>query len=98
MTDFVLRQVEGWLEISGFEALYRRDRLDIRAFWSAAGTGDTEAVAELLDQAGLLPLEMKVGDVTGARLIALPDDRQDTVHRLWIRRRKEAQDWSARKR
>ena len=98
MADFVLRKVDRWLEVEGFETSFAISPLDLPEVWKAAGQARYGEIAELLAEADLLPRGIKPGDVSAIRLIAEPDDIHGTVHRLWIRRKSEAQDWSPRKR
>lgn len=97
MADFVLRKEDRWIEVEDLEALISSRRIDIQWLWEKAAQEDTGSIQSLLDELGLLPDDFW-NRIAGVRLIAVPDDIRGTIHRLWLRRKPEPQDWSPRKR
>ena len=87
MADLVIREADGWIEISdGVDELGPVSKQEL---WEFAASGDVRQAQELLDMELGDVMEEKVGtsDLTGIKVISIPDDLKGEQLRVWIRTR-----------
>jgi len=87
MADLVIREADGWIEISdGVDELGPVSKQEL---WEFAAAGDVRQAQELLDMELGDVIEEKIGtsDLTGIKVISIPDDLKGEQLRVWIRTR-----------
>lgn len=88
MANLVIREEDGWLEIS--DVVDELGPIPKQELWEFSGTQNIEQAQELLDmEAGDL-IEEKIGtdQITGLRVVSVPDDMAGERLRVWIRHEK----------
>lgn len=77
MSDLVIRQSEGWEELEDVLVVVGDD------LWAAAGQQDLQEAEDALDRRGFELAEDET--LAGIRVVAVPDDFQGQIVRVWIR-------------
>lgn len=90
MSDLVIREVDGWHEVT---ELVDPERVDHEGLWAAIAQGNFEKAEDILWE-GLYPESQEdYGFLVGSgrrtpivRLIDFPDDIRGWYRRIWIKR------------
>ena len=86
MADLIIREEDGWLEISD---LVRDTHAEFKKeLWGYAAAGDVGRAQNLLDMELGSDLEDLIGmdGIESIRMVAVPDDRVGDLLRVWIKR------------
>ena len=85
MADLIIRDADGWIEISdGVDELGPVSKQEL---WDFAATNDYRQAQDLLDMELGDVMEEKIGtaDLTGIKVVSIPDDINGERLRVWIR-------------
>lgn len=87
MSDLVILEGDGWIEISHLIPGVEFGAVEIRELWGYVAAGDVEHAAELLDMSLGGELEDLIGvtDIVGVQAVSVPDDILGERLRVWIR-------------
>jgi hypothetical protein len=85
MADLVIREQDGWIEIS--DDVDELGPVSKQELWEFAATNDFRPAQELLDMELGDVMEERIGtaDLTGIKVIATPDDMKGEALRIWIK-------------
>lgn len=85
MSDLIIRDADGWIEIS--DAVDELGPIPKQELWDFAATNDFQHAQELLDMELGDAMEEKIGtaDLTGIKVVSIPDDIKGERLRVWIR-------------
>lgn len=85
MSDLVIQEKDGWIEISDLVA--ELDPNLHKELWDYAAKHDIENARDLLDMELGGPLQEKIGtaQIVGLRVLSMPDDILGEKLRVWIK-------------
>lgn len=85
MADLVIREADGWIEISQIVSEIAPDAQ--RELWGYSGAGDVESAQAVLDMEAGADLENLIGtrDLEAVLVLSVPDDRRGDRLRVWIK-------------
>lgn len=85
MADLVIREKDGWIEIT--DVVDELGPVSKQELWDFAGTGDVEQAQQLLDMELGDAIEEKIdmAEITGIKVVSVPDDIKGENLRVWIK-------------
>ena len=86
MADLKILKKDGYVELDGVQGAISSRDLDLEALWAAVGRGDTDGTALVLFEAGFGRDGEEPADIKDVIVLAVPDDRMGSRHRIWVRR------------
>lgn len=85
MSDLVIREKDGWIEIS--DVVDKLGPIPKQELWEFSAKNDVEHAQELLDMEFGDAIEEKIGmaDLSAIRAVSIPDDLKGEVLRVWVK-------------